>query len=578
MSAFPALDLLIRGGTVYDGTGKPPFKGDVAVKDGAVIAAAPRIEGEAARVVDASGCWVTPGFYDLHTHYDAEVEVLPGLEESLRHGVTTVVMGNCSLSAALGTETELLDLFCRVESLPREVVSQWLAGKVTWKSPAEYYDHLDTLAIGPNVTSFLGHSNVRIAAMGLRRSLEVLDASSEEATRMEGLVREALEAGYPGVSIDLLPFHRMDGTQFRGLPVPSQCASVPEHRRIARLVRDYDRVLQATPNAMDPMTVVRLLGLSAGVGRKPLKTTVIAAMDVKTDRSVYKLAPGLARTCNAIMNGDFRWQTLAEPFLNYGDGVHTPLFEELPAGIEAISCADEAERKALFSDSNYRRRFRKEWMGRGRRVFHRNLADMWIVSSPEPEHAEKSFAQIAKERGCDAVECFLDLMAKHGSAVRWKTVVSNDRAKPRLELFASAQTLPGFNDSGAHNRNMAFHDGALQMLKQVAADGKVMTVEAAVHKLTLGIAEWLGVPGGGLRKGDKADIAVIDPLKLQTGLGDPIEQRPAALGGAMRLVKRSDGVVRHVFVGGHEVYGDGKFAGDLGRKRYGKLLRSSLRA
>lgn len=571
----PVLDVLICGGTVIDGTGKAPFRGDVAIKDGNVVEAAPRIEGDAARIIDAAGCWVTPGFYDLHTHYDAEVEVLPGLDESLRHGVTTVVMGNCSLSAALGSETELLDLFCRVESLPREVMARWLGGKVTWSSPAAYYDHLDTLALGPNVTSFLGHSNVRMEAMGLKRSLEVPDASSAELAKMDSLVREALEAGFAGVSIDFLPFHRMDGDAFRGMPVPSQRAGVPEHRRVAGLVREYGRVLQATPNAMDPMTVVRLLALSAGVGRKPLKTTVIAAMDVKTDRTVHKLAPGLARTCNGIMNGDFRWQTLAEPFLNFCDGVHTPLFEEFPTGIEAISCATEAERKALFAETGYRRRFRKEWTARGRRVFHRDLADMWIVSSPEPAHAGKSFAQVAQDERKDPLECFLDWMAEHGSAVRWKTVVSNDRPEPRLALFASPQTLPGFNDSGAHNRNMAYHDGALQMLKQVAADnGKHLSVEAAVHKLTLGIAEWLGLPGGGLRKGDKADVVVIDPEKLQTGLGEPVEQYPAALGGAMRLVKRSDGVVRHVFVGGQAVYGEGKFAADLGRKKYGKLLRA----
>lgn len=575
MQNSPPLDLVIRGGTVIDGTGRARFEGDVAVKDGDIVEVAPHIHGHAAREVDAAGCWVTPGFYDLHTHYDAEVEAQPGLDESLRHGVTTVVMGNCSLSTALGSENELLDLFCRVESLPREVMARWLGGKVTWNSPAAYYDHLDMLALGPNVTSFLGHSNVRMAAMGLRRSLALADASSDELAKMDALVHEALEAGFAGVSIDMLPFHRMDGDTFRGLPVPSQRASVPEHRRIAGIVREYGRVLQATPNAMDPLTVVRLLSLSAGVGRKPLKTTVIAAMDIKTDRTVHKLAPGLARTCNGLMNGDFRWQTLAEPFLNFCDGVHTPLFEEFPTGIEAINCATEAERKALFAETGYRRRFRKEWTARGRRVFHRDLADMWIVSSPAPEHTGKSFAQVAKEQGKDALECFLDLMAAHGSAVRWKTVVSNDRPEPRLALFASPQTLPGFNDSGAHNRNMAFHDGGLQMLKQVAAgSGKHLSVETAVHKLTLGIAEWLGLPGGGLRKGDKADVVVIDPKNLQTNLGEPIEQYPEPLGGAMRLVKRSDGVVRHVFVGGQEVFGDGKFAADLGRKKYGELLRA----
>ena len=141
-------DLLVRGGTVFDGTGAPGVVADLAVQDGRVVAIGPNLPGTAKREVDATGAWVTPGFFDLHAHYDAEIEVKPGLEESVRHGVTHVIMGNCSLSIASGSEEELLNLFCRVESMPREVVERWLKGRISWKSVTEYYEHLEQVPMG----------------------------------------------------------------------------------------------------------------------------------------------------------------------------------------------------------------------------------------------------------------------------------------------------------------------------------------------------------------------------------------------------------------------------------------------
>ena len=570
-------DVIIRNGLVFDGTGRPGIQGDLAIRDGKVVAVGPALKATAAREIDAAGCWVTPGFIDAHTHYDAEVEVMPGIEESVRHGVTTVVMGNCSLSTALGTEQELLDLFCRVESLPREVLGSWLSGKVTWDSPRSYYEHLDSLPLGPNVASFLGHSNVRMAVMGLERSLKTPRATTEELEKMDALVREAMDAGFVGLSIDMLPWHRMDGESFRGISVPSQQADPSEYRRLAEIVREHDRVLQATPNALMKKTVLRLVGMSAGLGRKGLKTTIVAAMDVKTDRKVYRMAMLLARVTNDVLRGNLRWQTLAEPFLNYCDGVFTPLFEEFPTGVEAIS-ADAATRKFLFSDPVFRDRFRKDWEARGQRLFHRNLADMWVVASPDEAHVGKSFAQIAEEAGVEPVVHFMDLMAEHDTAVRWKTEVTNDRPGPRRQLFAHKYTLPGFNDSGAHNRNMAFQDGGLQMLKQIAEHPDSMPLEEAISKLTRRSAEWLGLDTGSIRVGDVADVVVIDPEKLRTGLGPAQEDYDERMLGAMRMVKRSDGVVKHVLIGGRVAFQEGAFAKDFGQTRYGRLLRAGQKA
>lgn len=565
-------DVLIREGTVFDGTGNPGFKGDLAIKDGKVIATGRELPHKAAKEVDAKGCWVTPGFLDIHTHYDAEVEVLPGLTESVRHGVTTVVFGNCSLSAAVGTEQEIIDLFCRVESLPRDLMEKWLSGKVTWDGPREYYDHLDTLPLGPNVASFLGHSNVRIQAMGMERSLTEPKATKQEIEAMQAIVQEAIDAGYLGLSVDMLPWHRMDGEAYKGISVPSQQAAYSEYRALADVVRKANRVLQATPNALMKKTVVQLIALSTGLMRRPLRTTMVAAMDVKTDRKVWRMATTLATIANKLLNANFRWQALADPFLNYADGVITPLFEEFPVGVRLISATRE-RRGEMLREPKIRKEFREQWQDKRQRVFHRNLGDMWVVSSPDPEHVGKSIEAIAKVREQDPLECFMDLLAQYDTDFRWKSVVSNDRDLPRRTLLAHPTTLPGFNDSGAHNRNMAFHDGALKMLQQVYLNPGTMPIERAVHRLSGETAKWLGLQTGEITDGSVADVVVIDPDKLRNGLSDPIEHADADLDNQMRMVKRSDGVVRDVLIGGKVAFEDGNFADDFGTEQYGRLLR-----
>jgi N-acyl-D-aspartate/D-glutamate deacylase len=203
---------IIRNGLYFDGTGAKGVQKDVVIKNhkiDAVLDKAPAIEG--AKEIDANGQWVMPGLLDIHAHYDAELEVMPALEESVRHGVTTVIIGNCSLSAALGKDKEIVDLFARVENIPAKVLSDWIVGNVKWNTVKEYYEHLDTVPVGPNIASFLGHSNLRMAVMGLDRSFMEKNATEEELQKMEKIIEEAMDAGFLGVSIDMLPFHRWAG-------------------------------------------------------------------------------------------------------------------------------------------------------------------------------------------------------------------------------------------------------------------------------------------------------------------------------------------------------------------------------
>ena len=174
-------------------------------------------------VVDATGKWVTPGFIDLHTHYDAEIEMAPALTESVRHGVTTVLVGSCGLSFAMGSAEDLADQFCRVEGVPRDTVLPLLEKVKDWEDPAGYLRHLDELPLGPNVTAMFGHSAVRASVMGLGRSVDAdAKATQHELDEMRRHLDDARDAGYLGMSCNTVPWDKLDGDRFRSRP-PLRC-------------------------------------------------------------------------------------------------------------------------------------------------------------------------------------------------------------------------------------------------------------------------------------------------------------------------------------------------------------------
>ena len=576
---------IIKNGIYYDGLGNPGVKKDVIIKDNlidAVVDRAPAIEG--AKEIDASGKWVCPGFVDIHTHYDAELEVMPALEESVRHGVTTVIMGNCSLSAAIGKDKDIVDLFCRVENMPAKALSDWLIGNIKWSNPRDYYEHLDTVPMGPNVASFIGHSNLRIEAMGVERSFTAKKASKEEIARMQAVTEEAMQAGFLGLSVDMLPFHRWAGvynTQFTGVSVPSQQAARSEYYKLADVLRKYNRVLQITPNAVDRSSFVTIMNLSrGGFFKESIRTTIVAALDLKSNERIYKLLKLLGFLGNDVLGAKMRFQTLAEPFKNFGDGPITPLFEEFPSMIKAISGTGE-ERKKMFKNPSFRKQFIHEWNEKSTTVFPRALKEMWVIKSPDPSHINKNFEEIGRAAGKDPVEHFMDLLAEYDTEIRWWCDTSNHRESVRLELLNYKHCMPGFNDSGAHNVNMAFHDGSLQFIKTAMRHPDQISVERAIYRSCKEPAEFLGIDAGDISVGKRADVVILDPTRIESEVNThPVEDYHPAFHGSYRLVKRSGKVVQHVFINGHEAYtnnGEYKFHEDLGKKKiFGQLLRSHL--
>lgn len=583
---------VIRGGIVYDGRGGPGRALDPVIADGVVAALLPPgAEAPAdAEAIDARGCWITPGFLDIHTHYDAELELLPGLGESVRHGVTTIFLGSCGLSLAVGTPSDLADMFCRVEGIPRSVVAPLLAAGKDWDGPASYLDHLGRLPLGPNVAALLGHSAIRAAAMGLGRSLDArVRPSPDELAAMQALLTEALDVGYLGLSINTLPWDKMGGDEFRSRPTPTVFASWSEYRALARILRARGRVLQGVPNLSTKVNVLLFALLSAGRLRPALKTALIALMDPLAARGIHRVTGAVLRLTNRLLGGDLKFQALPNPFDLWVDGLEVPVFEEFAAGTEALHLERPEDRAALLRDPAYRRRFRKQWGDRLRgRAYHRDFVHTHVVACPDPSVVGMSFADIAAGRNSDAVDTFLDLAAEHGDALRWHTVVANDRPRELEWIVRHPDVLIGFSDAGAHLRNMAYYNFPLRLLRMVR-DGElrgrpIMSIERAVHRLTGELAQWFGLDTGTITVGVRADVVVIDPAGLDDSL-ERIHELPVApaaapgapawsdFGGLRRLVRRNDAAVRHVYIGGRTAWADNALSPELGRGRFGEVLR-----
>ncbi|MEI5675765.1 MULTISPECIES: N-acyl-D-amino-acid deacylase family protein [unclassified Nocardioides] len=575
-------DTIIRDGRFFDGSGGPSAVRHVGIRDGkvAAISAEPLDETGCGDVVEAAGQWVLPGMVDIHTHYDVEVLNGPDLTESLRHGVTTILLGSCSLSTVHVGGVDAGDLFGRVEAIPRQHVIRAVDDHQTWRTASEYVTALEDRPLGPNLASFIGHSDMRTATMGLDRATrkEVKPTRAEQA-RMERMLVDALDAGFVGMSAQQLLFDKLDGDLCRSRTLPSTYAGGKEMRGLRKILRRRGRALQAGPDVGRPQTVVTQAFGSLGLFGKPLKTSLLSAADIKAIPFVIYLLRGLAGVVNRL-GGDFRWQHLPVPFEVYADGIDLVIFEEFGAGAQALHLQEKLARDTLMRDPSYRARFRKDYESKyGPRVWHRDFFDAQVVACPDESVVGKSFGQVGLERGgAHPVDAFLDLVLEHGTAMRWRTTISNHRPEILKKIAREPGVQMGFSDAGAHLRNMAFYNFGLRLLKHVhdaeQAGQPFMTMEHAVHRLTGELADWYDLDAGHLRLGDRADLFVLDPARLDSSLDEYAEAPVEQYDGLSRMVNRNDATVPLVMVGGRTVWRAGRASSLLGRERTGRFLRA----
>ncbi|XBL80781.1 amidohydrolase family protein [Mycobacterium shigaense] len=583
-------DVIIRDGLWFDGTGSAPQTRTLGIRDGVVatVSAGRLDESGCPEVIDAAGKWVMPGFIDVHTHYDAEVLLDPGLGESVRHGVTTVLLGMCSLSTVYADSEDAADLFSRVEAVPRKFVLGALQANRTWTTAAEYIDAIDALPLGPNVSSLLGHSDLRSTVLGLDRATDAtVKPTDAELEKMAGLLEDALEAGMLGMSGMDAAIDKLDGERFRSRALPSTFATWRERRRLIKVLRKRGRILQSAPDVNNAITAVLFFLASSRIfnRRKGVRMSLLVSADAKSNPlAVYIFGPAV-RLANKLLGSSVRFQHLPVPFELYSDGIDLPVFEEFGAGTAALHLRDQLQRNELLADTEYRRKFRQQFdkIKLGPSLWHRDFHDAVIIECPDKSLIGKSFGAIADERGLHPLDAFLDVLVENGERnVRWTTIVANHRPKLLNALANESSVHMGFSDAGAHLRNMAFYNFGVKLLKRTRdaarAGAPFMSTQRAVYRLTGELAEWFGLDVGTLREGDRADFVVIDPAGLNEAVEGYYEEAVPFYGGLRRMVNRNDDAVVATGVNGAVVFRAGEFRDGYGRTvQSGRYLRAGQR-
>lgn len=620
----PAWDTLIRNALVFDGSGGPPRQQDIALREGRVAARGQALPtSQAARIIEAEGQWLMPGLLDIHTHLDLEVDLEPGLPEVVRHGTTTVLVGNCSLGTCFGKQLEgeqnpIVDCFTRVENIPKPVL-QKCVDAVHWSDTAAYLDHFADIPLGPNIGVFVPHTMLRVEVMGLRDSISRAPTEAELA-RMEALLAEALDQGYLGMSTDGLPFHYLANAPHTDKRIPTQYASFGELKRLLQVVRERDRVWQTTPIIEHRARGLLYFLLTSGrLFGKTLKTSALTAVRLVLAPNAARAFLGFAALVNSrLLKGNIHFQALGTNFRLWSDGIVSPLFEELESTSKLIAreYEDRAGRLALLNDPQFIAEFRRDWHHgrRGRNLAHlkarlglpdilvvRELFRMMFDGAPVPDWEGESLQAVydrldryqrgyrdnarsdTEREAFDAFPCpivddaefMLHMMRAYDKGFRFWVDVANKDREGVLPLLLDKNTLPGFNDSGAHITNMAFFDANLMSLK-LAQQDSLATVSAMVRRLTSEPAAFFGLDVGSLEIGAQADIVLIDPEALRRWDDNASRQFVYRdLFEHKQLVSRSDGVVSQVLIRGEPVWQGGEFTAALGRETLGRALRAA---
>lgn len=617
-------DLLIINAKVFDGLGNAPVCQDVAVRDGKIAARGDGLPAaHARRVVDAKGLWLMPGMLDIHTHLDLEVEVDPRLPEVVRHGTTTVLMGNCSLGTCFGKQLNeqqepIVDCFTRVENIPKAVLRK-CSEVMTWNDTGEYIEHFDHLPLGPNVASFVPHSMLRIEAMGLDASISRAP-TERELERMEELLEQAMQQGYLGLSTDGLPFHYLANTPHTDKRIPTQFATFGELKRLLRIVRRYDRVWQTTPIIENRLKALGYFLLTSGrLFGKTLKTSALSAMEMTAAPKSAMLFLNYAGLLNSkLFKGNIHFQALGTNFRVWSDGIVSPLFEELPSTEKLIAKEydDREGRMALVNDASWVEQFRKDWMhgrtggdlaswkaerGMPENLVIRDLELMIFDGAPVSEWDGESMKQVMEraqrykggdqtlarsdaEREAldlfpqtlaDEADFMLHMMRTYDKSFRFYTDVGNVGNRRTIDFLLNQNALPGFNDSGAHITNMAFFDANLMSLK-LARERDEATVAQMVKRLTSEPAAFFGLDVGTLNIGAQADMVLIDPERFDgwhTDATRKLEYRE--LFEHKQMVNRPEGIVREVYIRGEQVWDGIDYGDGLGRKTLGRAVRAA---
>jgi N-acyl-D-aspartate/D-glutamate deacylase len=528
-------DLVVAGGTVIDGTGRPGVVADVAVADGRIVAVGPDLDRGGARVLDAEGLVVAPGFIDIHTHYDAQVFWDPALTPSCFHGVTTVIAGNCGFSIA-PTRPEHRELVARTLQNVEDMDVETLGAGVPWdfSTFAEYLASVERHRPGLNFAAYIGHTALRLFVMG--DDAYERAATGEEITAMQAVLREALRAGAIGLATSFAVTHRgVDGK-----PVPSRLADRTEWEALLQVMADERRGAVAVA-AGDPCPIPDMYDLQPRYG-VPFTYTALLSFPGGGHEKLQALnAAGWERGAEVWPQVSPRplafVMTMAEPFtLNVN-----PEFGSLMGGTLE-------ERRAAYADPAWRQAARHAWTEA--EVFVPRWETFEIgESAARPETEGRRLAGLAADSGTDPFDLLLDLaLDEPDLLLRVRSILANDDTDAVAGLLADERCTLGLSDAGAHVGQLCDAPQATDFLGNWVRDRGVVSLEEAVRKLTKVQADIYGIVDRGVvAEGMWADIVVFDPDTVAPGPVRRVRDFPAD---AERLTADQPVGVHHVVVNG----------------------------
>ncbi len=565
-------DLIIKGGTVVDGTGLPGYRADLAISDGR-IAAIGEVNGEAANeVIDAEGHVVAPGFVDGHTHMDAQVFWDPIGTNSCWHGVTSVVMGNCGFSLAPCAEPDM-DLVLNNLQMAEDISIDAMKAGVpwSWDSFPEYLDAVDKLPKGINYSAYVGHSALRTHVMGERAMEET--ASDDDLAAMKRELADSIQAGAVGFSTSRARVHRTP----EGKPVASRLADWHEVEELTGVMSELGAGIMEfsrestdhDPEARsDEQARMKKLCVESGVpftfgsswyhrGTPNVWRDQFAMVDDTIAAGGKMLIQG-----TATWNGSLRSFETATPY------DMTPVWKEFrkkPLEEQEAGLRDPSMRAKLIEA------VKKHTHNPDLSLpnFYQRPVDWdWVYPLTQPLPPYRSISEIAKERGVEPIDAFIDLALEYHLKLFFVQPSNNEDQDYVLTCIRHPHSAVTFSDSGAHVATTInpIHG---HLLGHWVREKQAIPLETAVRKITYDIAAFFGLKGRGrLREGDHADVCVFDPDTISPTMPVLAHDLPA---GAPRIIQKSDGILATV-VNGEVFMRENEHTGALA----GRLVRGPL--
>ncbi|HVB91428.1 MAG TPA: amidohydrolase family protein [Acidimicrobiales bacterium] len=551
-------DLVIRGGTVIDGTGSPGHEADVAVHDGRITEVGVGLSG--ARTLDATGQVVCPGFIDIHTHYDAQVFWDPSLTPSSFHGVTTVVAGNCGFSIA-PIRPEGVALMARTLQHVEDMSFDTLAVGVPWDEFETFPQYLDAVArrgTALNFACYVGHTAVRLFVMG--EEAYERPATDDEIARMQAVVAEAMAGGAAGFATSASPTHNGDS----GRPVPSRVADLAELRALLGPLRDAARgVVALLPGGV--FENEEIFALQREIGRPFTWTALLTVKGYPYHEKV------IAEHDAAWADGVEVWPQVSCRPLVFQMNLSEPFTLNMRPSFAALMGKSKKDRVAAYRDPSWRDSAWADVSGK-KGGFPLNWAAISVAESgTHPELADRPVAVLAEERGCTPLDVMLDISLDDNLEARFWSVLANDDPEAIAWLLPRDNVLLGLADSGAHVSQLCDACFSTDLLGNWVRERGVMPLERAIHKLTAEPASVYGFHDRGtIAVGQAADICVFDPATVAPGPLRRIRDFPAD---GERLTADAPVGMTHLVVNGVPVRVDGEPDAEGLAARPGAVLR-----